>query len=90
MILLLITLEFTSLVLAFGMVAIAIALSVWQKIGLEWQLAIAAASETVNVKYQASFTNLSLPSKSWQQKSLSPRKKAFLVSVWLKHTNRLV
>jgi putative ABC transport system permease protein len=44
-----ITLDFTDLALAFGMVAIAIALSAWQKIGLEWQLAIAAGRTTIQL-----------------------------------------
>ncbi|HLO51733.1 MAG TPA: iron export ABC transporter permease subunit FetB [Kamptonema sp.] len=45
----LITLEFTDLGLALGMVAIAIALSAWQSLGLEWQLAIAAARTTIQL-----------------------------------------
>ena len=45
----LIALELTDLGLALGMVAIAIALSAWQNLGLEWQLAIAAARTTIQL-----------------------------------------
>ncbi|MDF0553904.1 iron export ABC transporter permease subunit FetB [Kamptonema sp. UHCC 0994] len=45
----LIALDFTDLALAFGMVAIAIALSAWQNLGLEWQLAIAATRTAIQL-----------------------------------------
>ena len=45
----LIPLDFTDLALALGMVAIAIALSAWQNLGLEWQLAIAATRTAIQL-----------------------------------------
>ncbi len=45
----LIPLDFADLALALGMVAIAIALSAWQNLGLEWQLAIAATRTAIQL-----------------------------------------